>query len=224
MLLEQKIQMEQETQEALDPHYGREEIEGMRREISRMQAKHDLLQKQQERMSQEMVLMVEKHGALRTSQSSSKPKASTAASLSSKLQNTKNSLKQYQKELKLAEFDVRKILDESRLVDDRCQHLRMEVKELDQRRTTLLNTNREIELSRRMNTERVRNLQNTARLYEDLANGKLKPPTTSFESLSSSLSKQTETYQNLRLVLGRLRLSSEKYAPSLDQMMAVQSG
>lgn len=37
MLWEKKIQLERETQEALDPDYGQPEIKGMKKEIHRMQ-------------------------------------------------------------------------------------------------------------------------------------------------------------------------------------------
>lgn len=54
MLWEKKIQLERETQAALDPEYGQPEIRGMKKEIHRMELRLGQLQRQQEKMIQEM--------------------------------------------------------------------------------------------------------------------------------------------------------------------------
>lgn len=54
MLWEKKIQLEKETQDALDPTLGMQEAEAMEREIHRMELRYAALKRDQEEMIKEM--------------------------------------------------------------------------------------------------------------------------------------------------------------------------
>merc|ERR1712228_213397 len=60
LLWERKIKLEAETQEALDPNYGRSEVEDMKREIHRMEARLGQLKRKQEDIIKEMELSIDK--------------------------------------------------------------------------------------------------------------------------------------------------------------------
>lgn len=65
MLWEKKIQIERETQEALDPEYGQPEIKGMEKEIHRMSHRLNKLLIHQEKMVKEMERVIYKREAIK---------------------------------------------------------------------------------------------------------------------------------------------------------------
>jgi predicted RNase H-like nuclease (RuvC/YqgF family) len=65
LLWEKKIQLERETQDALDPEYGQGEIKGMKKEIHRMKLRLQQLKRQQEKMCAEMERTVYKHDTIK---------------------------------------------------------------------------------------------------------------------------------------------------------------
>jgi len=75
MLWEKKIQLERETQEALDPQYGQAEIRGMKKEIHRMELRLTALKRQQEKMVSEMERSISKHDTIKLANISSKTKS-----------------------------------------------------------------------------------------------------------------------------------------------------
>merc|ERR1711871_1714521 len=64
MLWEKKIQLEKEMRAALDPEVGQAETRSMEKEIHRMKLRFDTLQRDQERMIQEMERAIYKREAL----------------------------------------------------------------------------------------------------------------------------------------------------------------
>merc|ERR1712048_240623 len=60
LLWERKIRLEAETQKALDPNYGKREVEDMKREIHRMEARLGQLKRKQEDIIKEMELSIDK--------------------------------------------------------------------------------------------------------------------------------------------------------------------
>merc|ERR1711998_699468 len=60
MLWEKKIQLERETQDALDPEVGMAEARSMEKEIHRMKLRFSTLKREQERMIKEMELAIDK--------------------------------------------------------------------------------------------------------------------------------------------------------------------
>jgi len=64
MMWEKKIQLEKETQAALDPEVGQAEVKAMEKEIHRMTLRYDTLKRDQERMIKEMERAIVKHEAI----------------------------------------------------------------------------------------------------------------------------------------------------------------
>jgi len=60
LLWERKIKLEAETQKALDPNYGKKEVDDMKREIHRMEARLSQLKRKQEEIIKEMELSIDK--------------------------------------------------------------------------------------------------------------------------------------------------------------------
>jgi len=84
LLWEKKIQLDKETQEALDPTVGQQETANMEREIHRMQLRLEALKREQERLSVEMERAIHKRAAVATrfSNRSSTAPASTKSTKS----------------------------------------------------------------------------------------------------------------------------------------------
>ena len=66
MLWERKIQLEKETQAALDPDVGGDVVGAMKKEIGRMETRYNELKKRQERLMQEMEKAVYKRELITT--------------------------------------------------------------------------------------------------------------------------------------------------------------
>jgi coiled-coil domain-containing protein 40 len=66
MLWERKIQLEKETQAALDPDVGNDVVNAMRKEINRMEHKHGELKRRQEKLIQEMEKAIYKRQLIQT--------------------------------------------------------------------------------------------------------------------------------------------------------------
>merc|ERR1719498_560592 len=64
LLWEKKIQLEKETQAALDPEVGMQEIHAMEKEIHRMKLRYTTLKGEQDRMVKEMERAVHKREAI----------------------------------------------------------------------------------------------------------------------------------------------------------------
>jgi hypothetical protein len=109
MLWEKKIQLERETQEALDPEYGQPEIVGMKKEIHRMTLRLGQLKRQQERMIQEMEGVIERRESIQLSNMiPAKQNTLSQASLKKKIQSLKASLKQNIKDNKSVVSEINK--------------------------------------------------------------------------------------------------------------------
>merc|ERR1719301_407873 len=96
MLWEQKIHLEREMQEALDPAVGQVESTAMKKEIHRMELRLDQLKRRQEQMIMEMERAIHKRDAISLKY---EPKAkknkqvTSAANLKRQVQSLKNNLR-----------------------------------------------------------------------------------------------------------------------------------
>jgi chromosome segregation ATPase len=111
MLWEKKIQLERETQAALDPEEGKGEVQAMEKEIHRMELRHEMLKREQEQLIQEMERAIEKRDAVvlrqrgRSTSASANPARNTASrelteqALRKRIAATKKQLLQTEREL-----------------------------------------------------------------------------------------------------------------------------
>lgn len=105
LLWEKKIQLEKETQQALDPEVGMSEIHSMEKEIHRMELRRTALKGEKDKLVQEIERGVHKREAMALRQlgkdkvmrrqgASAKEKPSTKAGLSKQTSGLKRSIKQ----------------------------------------------------------------------------------------------------------------------------------
>ncbi|GAB9466402.1 hypothetical protein Gpo141_00003779 [Globisporangium polare] len=99
MLWEKKIQLEKETQAALDPEVGQAEAKAMEKEIHRMRLRLEALQRSQEQMLQDMEQAIHKRDLIAMRGRSKKDTELTYASLTTKVSTLQNNLRKTEKDI-----------------------------------------------------------------------------------------------------------------------------
>ena len=89
MLWEKKIQLEKETQDALDPEVGMAEARSMEKEIHRMKLRFSTLKREQERMIKEMELAIDKRETIAVRNRGRKKTGYTKSSMQRRIQQLK---------------------------------------------------------------------------------------------------------------------------------------
>jgi len=89
MLWEKKIQLERETQDALDPEVGMSEARSMEKEIHRMKLRFSTLKREQERMIKEMELAIDKRETIAVRNRGRKKAGYTKSSMSRRIAQLK---------------------------------------------------------------------------------------------------------------------------------------
>ncbi|TYZ59261.1 hypothetical protein PybrP1_010344 [[Pythium] brassicae (nom. inval.)] len=98
MLWEKKIQLEKETQAALDPEVGQVEARAMEKEIHRMRLRLEALQRSQEQMLQDMEQAIHKRDLIAMRGRSKKDSELTYASLTTKVSTLQNNVRKTDKD------------------------------------------------------------------------------------------------------------------------------
>lgn len=111
MLWEKKIQLERETQAALDPEVGQAEARGMEKEIHRMKIRLETLLRDQDRMVSEMERALHKRDAIAVRGRGQKNTDVSQASLTKKVSTLQNSLRKSQREISRYEIAIKEKMD-----------------------------------------------------------------------------------------------------------------
>merc|ERR1711907_910873 len=107
MLWEKKIQLEKETQAALDPEGGQSEAKSMEKEIHRMKLRYETLQRDQEKMIKEMERAVLKREAITTKNRGRKSVGLTVAQMRKKMKSLRKQVKNTRQEVTKLEVLIR---------------------------------------------------------------------------------------------------------------------
>eukprot|EP00002_Diphylleia_rotans_P014385 TRINITY_DN2803_c0_g1_i1.p1 TRINITY_DN2803_c0_g1~~TRINITY_DN2803_c0_g1_i1.p1 ORF type:complete len:457 (+),score=132.45 TRINITY_DN2803_c0_g1_i1:173-1543(+) len=141
MLWERKIQLEKETQQAIDPEQGAAETKGMRKEIHRMSLRYQQLQNKQEMLIQGMERAINRRESImnksRFAQKSGKGVGTTQVSLQQEISDLSKKAKQTMHEIGLCDKEIKSLVaaqDQiSREVEDiatMCTSMRRQEQEL----------------------------------------------------------------------------------------------
>ena len=112
MLWERKIQLEKETQAALDPEFGGAILAAMKKEIHRMKLRHSELLRRQEKLIQDMEQAIAKRELIankgRTTQAVSGKKAAdlTESALAKAIADLRRSVRETEREAQLSEARI----------------------------------------------------------------------------------------------------------------------
>jgi coiled-coil domain-containing protein 40 len=156
MLWEKKIQLEKETQAALDPEYGQPEIRGMRKEIHRMELRYSQLLREQERLVQEMERAITKREFVKLSRAVSKSKGEhlTKATLKKRITNIKAVLNQTMREVKQLDQEISNHEKHDQDVLSQLENTQAHLAEMQARRHFLMQEKNRAALEKRVALER----------------------------------------------------------------------
>lgn len=238
VLWEKKIQLEKETQEALDPEYGQSEIKGMKKEIHRMQLRLTKLKLQQERLTQEMERTIEKREIIRigvgsavsSSPSSSSPSSSssssgpdpqralTKAALHKKIAGLKATLKSQVEESKKLVQEIAKHEEQNESLESELANRQAEYSQIEDRKLDVDRKIQDAYLTKQLNLEQVMMYQRRAKQYEEMAVGKFKLAGPK-DRIRSDLQREEEMYQRIKAAVDRLKSENPKHESFFQKLL-----
>jgi hypothetical protein len=219
MLWEKKIQLERETQEALDPEYGQPEIKGMKKEIHRMKLRLAQLKRQQEKMIMEMERTIAKRETIKVVNTSSKSSAATtAAQLKKKILALKTELQTTNKESRRVVEDIAKQEEQNGVLAEELEKQQQVYNTIEDGRVTLAARLDDAAFKKAMSLEATILNQKRAKRYEDAIAGK-KSLTLSKEKVISELVREEEKFGQLKEAIHRLQGEQPKHAEWFQRLL-----
>jgi len=218
MVLERKIELEKETQAAyLKKDEGGDVINGMKREIHRMQLRYSQLMRRQEELMAEMERAIFKRDsiAIRGKAKQQMRGGDTKADLRKMLADMGKRAKDLELETQRHERSVRQLDEEGRQVGQRMEEAGVAVREVQREEEDLQEQMFRIDRDKRRLKEEAYALQRLAKRYEALARGQADPPADPAE-VEAGLQAAGERGAALQRVAARLAGADERLAAALE--------
>nr|CCA15072.1 conserved hypothetical protein [Albugo laibachii Nc14] len=136
-LWEKKIQLEKETQAALDPEVGQAEAKSMEKEIHRMRIRFEALQRSQEQMLQDMEQAIHKRDIIAMRGRSKKDTELTYASLTTKVSTLQNNLRKMEKQAAKVDNEIKIKLVHSEDISLQLEKITAELKMEEKKSVTI---------------------------------------------------------------------------------------
>eukprot|EP00455_Lapot_gusevi_P048339 TRINITY_DN6659_c0_g3_i1.p1 TRINITY_DN6659_c0_g3~~TRINITY_DN6659_c0_g3_i1.p1 ORF type:complete len:906 (-),score=334.81 TRINITY_DN6659_c0_g3_i1:228-2891(-) len=219
MFWEKKILLEKETQEALDPEYGQAEVQGMKKEIHRMQLRLSQLKRRQEALMQEMERSIGKREVIETRSNTTKSKTVTQATLRQRLMTLKSELQQVTKEGRQVESEIVRQEEENQALAEQLDKFQSEYNMIEDSKFEVAAKLDDKYLQKQMNLERLQMLQKRIRRYEAAIGGQYHP-SGGRDEVVANFNSQLSKIEKLKAVLARLRDDNPKYEHFFDQLLA----
>ncbi|CAK5184948.1 unnamed protein product [Aphanomyces euteiches] len=177
MLWEKKIQIEKETQAALDPEVGQAEAKNMEKEIHRMKLRLEALERDQERMIFEMERAIHKSDAIAMRGRGKKESDMTQASLLSKVATLQNKARQATKETAALEKSIKQRSIQSEEIAFHMDKISQDLKNQEERATTLQRTINQALYDKQRCIDTEARKQRLLKKWEQISQGKGFDPT-----------------------------------------------
>lgn len=216
LVWEKKIQLARETQEALNPEYGQPEIQGMKKEIHRMKLRLGQLQRQQEKMIQEMELAITKRETIQLNSlnlitgKAKDPEKATQMGIRKAAQTLKGQLEAQLKETRQVELEIARQEEQAGILLEELHRQQDIYTKAEDARATLRTALDDAFFVKQMNLESILVAQKKCKMFEDAASNKLRVNVDK-EKLTGELSKQEEVASKVRIGLMRLMEDNPKY-------------
>ncbi|KAL3671408.1 hypothetical protein V7S43_003334 [Phytophthora oleae] len=220
MLWEKKIQLEKETQAALDPEVGQAEARSMEKEIHRMRLRLEALQRSQEQMLQDMEQAVHKRDliALRGRSKKEQEADLTFAALTAKVSTLQNQLRKSERDGARLDKSIRSQLVSGEDVSFQLEKVSAELK-VDEERGLALQ--REINTSlydkQRYIDAAARKLRMTKR-FDALCRGVTNGPANETQA-AETLEKAKEGIDKVRAIVTMLQKQNPHLAEVLPRVL-----
>merc|ERR1711865_212413 len=172
MLWEKKIQLEKETQQALDPEAGQAEARSMEKEIHRMKLRLETLQRDQERMIKEMERAIYKREAISLRYRGQKTSDLTAHSLVKKVSQHKNSMAKTVNETAKYEQAIKDKVQGMEEVGKELESASTTYGQLEEDANSLQNKINDALYDKQRSLDQITKVQRMTKRYSDLQQGK----------------------------------------------------
>ena len=234
MLWERKIQLEKETQAALDPDVGNDVVTAMKKEIHRMEYRHAELMRRQEKLIQEMEKSIYKRELIQTKsqiasqQSKGAPKKGSAKQeltqqgLKKACGDLKRSIRETDKEAADSEARIQQLEEERARAGDEIEATAAAVHELRSREEELRAAQQGVDRERERLALEAAKATRMLRRFEDLSAGRYQT-TLSEEELFTELDKASHRREKLAAAVEDICDTSPHLEPALDRALTLLS-
>jgi chromosome segregation ATPase len=223
MLWEKKIQLEKETQAALDPEVGQAEAQSMEKEIHRMKLRLETLQRDQERMIKEMERAITKRESIATRHRGKKHKEGelSHASLQKKKGGLKKDYHTSTEEVSQKEIAIKKQYEEMEVIGVEIEKSGKDFNELEEQANALQNEINNCLYEKQKNLDSLTRSQHMAKRYEEL---KLADPNSAMATadqqpmIEGDYSDATNELENVKDMLEALKNDYPQLAEVLTRV------
>jgi len=208
MLWEKKIQLEKETQAALDPEVGQAESRSMEKEIHRMKLRLETLKRDQERMIKEMERAIYKREAISLRHRGQKKGDLTQHKLKKQLGSLRTNIKKTVGETAEYETAIRNKVENMEGVGQELEVASTNYGKLEEDANDLQNTINDALYEKQRNLDAITKQQRMLKRYKDLREG-IYPEDIALEDgprLRSEMKGEKETLETVRDVINNLRV------------------
>jgi len=208
MLWEKKIQLEKETQAALDPEVGQAESRSMEKEIHRMKLRLETLKRDQERMIKEMERAIYKREAISLRHRGQKKGDLTQHKLKKQLGTLRGGIKKTVGETAEYETAIREKVENMESVGQELEVASTNYGKLEEDANELQNTINDALYEKQRNLDAITKQQRMLKRYKELREGNY-PVDISEEDgprLRADMKGEKETLETVRDVINNLRV------------------
>ncbi len=227
LLWEKKIQLERETQAALDPEHGQPEIIAMTKEVHRMKLDIGMLKRKQEAMIVAMEKAIAKRETIQLSNmhlllgKSKDPNAVTQAGARKAVQQLRQEVTKMVREMQGVEEQIAKQDQLMQYIDGELSHQRHLYERVENARLTTLDSIDDVRFQEKVTKDKIAVANRKARLFEDAAAHRLRVSVPK-EKLTEEIDKQQQLNERIRTALGKLMEEHPRYAQWFKRLVELK--
>lgn len=222
MLWEKKIQLEKETQAALDPNVGMQEARMMEKEIHRMQLRYDSLNRDKEDMLEEMERAVEKHELIQLKYETTRSKDVTLSGMRKNAVQMKKKLSKVTAELSSYESAIKQKRDEMKSVEKQIEDATKFKEEYNDKVKILQDEINDKLFKKQIATDKISRYERLLNKYNDLREGRGEFASLTEEDqprIEEELRNEEERTKSVINVIQRLQGAYPQYSKDLDRLL-----
>jgi chromosome segregation ATPase len=218
MLWEKKIQLEKETQAALDPEVGQAEARSMEKEIHRMRLRLETLKRDQERMIKEMERAIYKREAISLRHRGQKKEELTQHELRKQLRALRGTIKETVGETSEYEAAVTEKVSEMETVGKDLEKASNDYGRLEEDANELQNTINDALYEKQRNLDAITKKQRMIQQYRDLEEGRFPYDVKEDGGPAhrAEMNANVDQLENVRGIINQLRVEF----PHLDEVLS----
>ncbi|GAB4817322.1 hypothetical protein N2152v2_004368 [Parachlorella kessleri] len=224
LVMERKVQLEREMQDAIDPNYGNEETTVLRKEISRLQHRYGELLSEQERLVQEMERAVMKRDIMAMkggASQSQKVQDMTVGQLKKSASDLRKGLCQAERERQAVEARLEELGAELERLQSNMQEADANCAQLRQAQAGIRGELDVLGLRKFQVLMATKARQKEAKRYEEVEAGKYKLHVAQSAALPAELEKAQQKQEKIKAVVRGLLDSEQELQGQLHRVLVI---